>query len=85
MAEKKSKKALQNDNRYLRNIIETKLKPKVHNPGDPWEGELICPICDARADVHDVGCGSYQKWLYVDEPLKHKKHCYYAGREHTLP
>ena len=82
----KTKKELEEENTYLRNIIETQLKPDVHTVGQNFAmSYLLCPICKAQAPTYDrLTRPNPRKW-YTIEPLRHKKHCYYAGREHTLP
>jgi hypothetical protein len=83
----KTKKQLEVDNTYVRNIIETQLKPDVRTIGQNFAfSYLICPICKAQTMVTDEEHPNHDppKWR-TTEPLKHKKHCYYAGREHTLP
>ncbi len=79
-----TKKELEQENTYLRNIIETQLKPKLGVAHDSGSRCLVCPICDERVALKNVGT-FMEPQLALPEPLKHKKHCYFAGREHTLP
>jgi hypothetical protein len=76
-----TKQEMANEIRYLKAIIETKLKPHYRDcttdMGCAMFDVVVCPICDAFTEA----TRSSDSNKLTADPVVHKKSCYFSKRQ----